>query len=72
MIELLRTNDPIHLSWAEALLADAGVDVFVADTHASAIEGSVTAIQRRLMVSEADADHARRILQEAEPSGADS
>ncbi len=67
MIEILRTNDPVRLSWAEALLADAGVESFMMDIHASAIEGSISAIQRRLMVADDDAERAKRILAEAGP-----
>ncbi|HUZ73846.1 MAG TPA: DUF2007 domain-containing protein [Stellaceae bacterium] len=57
MKELLRTNDPVRLSWAQALLAAAGIGVVVLDTHTSIIEGSIGAIPRRLMV--ADDDHGR-------------
>jgi hypothetical protein len=66
MIELLRTNDPVRLSWLTALLSDAGMEVFVLDTHASIIEGSIGAIQRRLMVRDEDAPAARRLLAAAE------
>ncbi len=65
MIELLRTNDMVLLSWLGALLADAGVDVVVLDTHASVIEGSVIAIERRVMVADEDAAPARRLLDAA-------
>ena len=63
MIELLRTNDPVLLSWIEALLADAGVRVVLLDAHTSVVEGSVVAIQRRLMVADEDAELARRVLE---------
>ena len=54
---LLRTNDSVRLSWAQALLAAEGIEAVVLDTHTSIIEGSIGAIPRRLMV--ADDDHAR-------------
>jgi hypothetical protein len=54
---LLRTNDSVRLSWAQALLAAEGIEAVVLDTHTSIVEGSIGAIPRRLMV--ADADHAR-------------
>lgn len=54
--ELLRTNDVVLLSWAEAVLGDAGIDAVVLDTHMSVLDGSISAIPRRLMV--ADDDHA--------------
>lgn len=65
MKELVRTNDPVRLSWLQALLADAGIEAVVLDTHASIIEGSIGAIQRRLMVHEDDHRRARAILAEA-------
>jgi hypothetical protein len=66
MKELLRTNDPVRLSWAEALLASAGIAAIVLDTHTSSIEGSIGAIPRRLMVDERDHARARTLLAAAE------
>jgi hypothetical protein len=66
MKELLRTNDIVRLSWVEALLADAGIECVVLDQHTSLVEGSIGAIQRRLMVAERDHERARRLIAEAE------
>jgi len=68
MKELLRTNDPVWLSWAEALLASAGVEIVIADRHTSVVEGSIGAIQRRILVAEHDLARARALLAEAEGS----
>lgn len=65
MKELLRTNDPIRLSWLVALLAGEGIEAIILDTHTSLIEGSIGAIPRRLMVNEEHAARARRILSDA-------
>ncbi len=65
MTELLRTTDPVRLSWLVALLADAGIETVVFDTHTSILEGSIGAIPRRLMVDAGDAARAARILREA-------
>lgn len=65
MRELLRTTDPVRLSWLTALLADAGIDAVVLDTHTSILEGSIGAIPRRLMVDDDDHAQARRVLREA-------
>ncbi len=62
MKELLRTTDPVRLSWLTALLADAGIPAIVLDTHTSILEGSISAIQRRLMVADEDLQQARRVL----------
>ena len=66
MKELLRTNDLVRMSWVEALLADAGIECVVLDQHTSLVEGSIGAIQRRLMVAERDHERARRLITEAE------
>ena len=65
MKELLRTNDPVRLSWIEAYLAASGIEVVVLDLYTSIIEGSIGAIPRRLMVSDADYTRARSLLAEA-------
>ena len=66
MKELLRTNDVVRLSWAQARLGDAGIDSLVLDHHTSLVEGSIGAIPRRLMVAERDHARARDILAAAE------
>ncbi len=68
MKELLRSNDPVRLSWAEALLASAGIEIVIADRHTSVVEGSIGAIQRRILVAEDDLARARSLLAEAESS----
>ena len=65
MRELLRTTDAVRLSWLVALLADAGIEAVVFDTHTSILEGSIGAIPRRLMVLEEDEAAARRVLKDA-------
>jgi hypothetical protein len=62
MRELLRTNDPVRLSFLEALLRDSGVDGLVLDHHTSLVEGSIGAIPRRLMVQDQDYHRARSVL----------
>ncbi len=65
MIELVRTNDPVVISFIEALLRDAGIDHFVADQNMSIMEGSLGVLPRRVLVASDDLDTARRILREA-------
>jgi hypothetical protein len=62
MKELLRTNDPVRLSFVQALLRDSGIDSLVLDHHTSLIEGSIGAIPRRLMVAELDYRRACALL----------
>ncbi|WP_293859483.1 DUF2007 domain-containing protein [uncultured Alsobacter sp.] len=65
MIPVLRTNDIVLLSLAEAILQDADVACFVADQHMSAIEGSIGAFPRRLLVPADEVRQARRLLTDA-------
>jgi hypothetical protein len=67
MEEILRTNDPVKLSYAEHLLSEAGIDYFVADRHISAIEGNIGIFPRRLMVRSDDVARARTALMGVEP-----
>ena len=65
MMELLRSNDPVRLSWVSALLADANIKTVVFDVHTSILEGSIGALPRRLMVTARDHARASRLLDEA-------
>ncbi len=65
MKELLRTNELVFLSWAEAMLRAEGIESFVLDSHTSVLEGSTYAIRRRRMVVDEDYDRARRLMIEA-------
>jgi hypothetical protein len=65
VIELLRSNDPVLLSFAETLLREAGVPHVIADQNMSVIEGSIGALPRRLLVASDSLASARRILTEA-------
>ena len=58
------TNDLVRLSFLVALLADAGIAAVLLDAHASAMDGSIGAIPRRLAVREEDEYPARRVLRD--------
>lgn len=62
MKELLRTNELVFLSWADAMLRAEGIESFVLDGHTSVLEGSTWAIRRRMMVADEDYDRARRLM----------
>jgi hypothetical protein len=66
MEELTRTNDPVLLSWLTARLAEEDISAVVFDAHMSVAEGSISAIQRRIMVDRRDLYRARALLAEAE------
>jgi hypothetical protein len=65
MIEIMRTNDLVLISFVEATLAGAGLRYFVADGYTSAMEGSLGFLPRRILVEEDGADRARRLLKAA-------
>lgn len=52
MRELVATNDPVLLSFIEALLRDANIHCAVVDRNMSVLEGSVGILPRRVLVSE--------------------
>ena len=66
MRELLRSNDLVHLSWAQAALSAAGIDSVVLDAHVSGIEGNIGAFPRRLTADDELLERAREVLARAE------
>lgn len=64
MKELLRTNDPIEIAFAKALLDGEGIAVFELDVHMSLLEGSLGIMPRRLMVADRDHFLARALLRD--------
>jgi hypothetical protein len=69
MKELVRSNDPVLLSWLTAALAGEDIGSVILDVHTSVIEGSVAAIPRRVMVSDGDYWRAARVLAAADSIG---
>jgi Putative prokaryotic signal transducing protein len=65
MRELLRSNDLVHLSWAQAALSAAGIESVLLDDHISSIEGNIGAFPRRLMVRDDLLERARKVLARA-------
>lgn len=59
------STDRIRLSFLVVLLADAGIESVLLDSHISAAEGGIGAFPRRLAVAESDEAQARRVLREA-------
>ncbi len=65
MHELMRTNDPVTISFAQSVLRGLGIESFVADQHMSIVEGSIGAFPRRLLVGADDLGVARKALTDA-------
>ena len=55
-------NDHVALSLATAILKDADIECVMFDGHAAIIEGSISAIQKRIMVLDGDSGTARALL----------
>ena len=62
MREILRTNDPVLLSFVEALLADTRIEYLVLDAHTAAMEGSILAIPRRVVVEADGGERAQALV----------
>ena len=65
MRELLRTSDPVLVSFVEALLKEAGFTYHVADVNTSAVEGSIAIFPRRVLIVEEREQQARALLADA-------
>lgn len=66
MRELMKTNDPVLLSYVEALLTGAGIEPIVLDGNMSILEGSIGVLPRRVMVETESLPRAQRVLREAD------
>ncbi len=66
MAELVRTNDPGLLAMVEGLLREADIQHHVADRNMSALEGSILAIQMRVLVANEQEAEARQLLTDAD------
>lgn len=66
MIEVFSTNDPIQLSFVEAVLKEAGVKPIILDNDTAGVfGGSLPWIQRRVMVTDNQEKPAREALRNA-------
>jgi len=65
MEELVRTNDPVLISFLESLLDEAGIVHFIGDGIMSILEGSFAMIPRRVLVDSDQIQKARRIVADA-------
>jgi hypothetical protein len=65
VVELIRTNDLVLIGVIEGLLRASRIPVLVADNHISALEGSIGACPRRVLVPHDRAAQARRMMIDA-------
>lgn len=64
MREILRTNDPTVIAFAQALLQGEDIAVFTMDANMSVLEGSIGILPRRLMVADRDFFMAQAVLRD--------
>ena len=62
MEELLRTNNPVTLSFVQSVLRDEDIECFVMDEHMSILDGSIGILPRRIMVERDMLMRARRLM----------
>jgi hypothetical protein len=67
MRDVLKTTDPVLLSFAETILSGAGISSVVFDGHMSIMDGSLGILPRRLMVTDSDYERAKSVLAAAAP-----
>ena len=65
MVELMRSNDLVLLSYVRALLQSEHIRYVGLDEHMNIMDGNISAIPRRLMVDDAELVKARRLLTDA-------
>jgi hypothetical protein len=66
VIEIVTTNDPVKLSFIEAVLKEAGIRAVVLDGEtAGMFGGALPWVKRRVLVPDEQADKARRLLADA-------
>jgi len=66
MKELIRTNDLILISLIKNILNNESIKFSILDIHASVIEGSINAIQKRILVSNDDFKRSQMLIQALE------
>jgi len=64
---VLKSNNPVILSYATHILEESGIEALVFDTHASIMDGSTIMVPRRLMVADEDFNRAEKLLRDAVP-----
>ena len=65
MIELIRSNDLVLLSYVRALLQAENIRFVGLDEHMNMMDGNIGAIPRRVMVDDDQAVRARQLLKDA-------
>jgi hypothetical protein len=67
MKAVIKTNDPVLISFAANVLEQEGIGHAIFDENASIMDGSAGFLPRRLMVLDEDFEKAERLLRAAAP-----
>ena len=62
MKAIIKTNNPVTLSYAQSVLNDHDIGSFIADGHSGSALGFIGLITSRLMVIDEDVAEAREVL----------
>ncbi|MCU0953463.1 MAG: DUF2007 domain-containing protein [Hyphomicrobium sp.] len=62
----MRVNDPVLISYVEALLKGAGFEPIFLDRNMSVLEGSLGILPCRVLIGEDDWEAARRLITNAD------
>lgn len=62
MVELLRSNDLVLISYVRAILRAEGIEIIGLDEHMNIMDGNIAAIPRRVMVDDRHERKARELL----------
>lgn len=65
MVELIRSNDLVLLSYVRALLQGEHIKHYGLDEHMNMMDGNIAAIPRRLMVDDENLKRAQQLLRDA-------
>ena len=65
MICIIRTMNPVTLSFAQAVLKDSEIESFLFDVNSSVLDGSTILVRKRLMIIDEDEADARELLEAA-------
>ena len=66
MIELLRSNDAVLMSFVRSLLTEANIPFSMLDQNMSIMEGSIGVLQQRIMVEDERLFEARKLLDDVD------
>ena len=59
---LVKSNDPVYISWIRSILSSHNINFYIMDEEMSVMEGNITAIPVRILVDADQISIARKVL----------